>query len=42
IVEGEELLARAICHELDQLEGKMYVEKVEGALRDVEEEDDED
>lgn len=34
-VEGEELLARAICHELDHLEGHLYVEKVEGPLRDV-------
>ncbi|MDC7294204.1 MULTISPECIES: peptide deformylase [unclassified Butyrivibrio] len=32
IVEGEELLARAICHELDHLDGHMYVEKVEGEL----------
>ncbi|MCR5100825.1 MAG: peptide deformylase [Butyrivibrio sp.] len=32
IIEGEELLARAICHELDHLEGKMYVDKVEGGL----------
>ncbi|MBQ8030866.1 MAG: peptide deformylase, partial [Butyrivibrio sp.] len=31
-IEGEELLARAICHELDQLDGHMYVEKVEGEL----------
>ena len=35
IVEGEELLARAICHELDHLEGHMSVEKVEGQLEDV-------
>ncbi len=34
-VEGTELLARAICHELDHLEGHLYVEKVEGELRDV-------
>ena len=34
-VEGEELLARAICHELDHLDGHLYVEKVEGELRDV-------
>ena len=32
VVEGEELLARAICHELDHLDGHMYVEKVEGDL----------
>lgn len=33
-VEGEELLARALCHELDHLEGKLYVELVEGELED--------
>ena len=37
VVEGEELLARAICHELDHLAGHMYVEKVEGELVDNEE-----
>ena len=43
--EGEELLARAFCHELDHLEGKMYTELVEGELHPVEygeEEDEED
>ncbi len=40
-LEGEELLARAFCHEVDHLEGKMYVELVEGGLRDVEYEEDE-
>ena len=35
-IEGEELLARAICHEVDHLEGRMYVELVEGELHDVE------
>ena len=34
-VEGEGLLARAICHELDHLEGHLYVEKVEGEIHDV-------
>ena len=34
-VEGEELLARAICHELDHLDGHMYVEKVQGELSEV-------
>ena len=34
-IEGAELLARAICHELDHLDGHLYVEKVEGELRDV-------
>lgn len=38
-IEGEELLARAICHELDHLDGHLYVEKVEGALHDVTYED---
>ena len=32
IIEGEDLLARAICHELDDLDGDMYVELVEGKL----------
>lgn len=35
IVEGEELLARALLHEIDHLEGHLYVEKVEGDLFDV-------
>ncbi|MBQ8662999.1 MAG: peptide deformylase [Eubacterium sp.] len=34
-IEGEELLARAICHELDHLDGHMYVEKVEGEIHDM-------
>ena len=34
-IEGEELLARAICHETDHLDGHMYVEKVEGEVHDV-------
>ena len=34
-IEGEELLARAICHELDHLDGHLYVEKVEGGLHDL-------
>ena len=34
-LEGEGLLARAICHELDHLDGHLYVEKVEGDLFDV-------
>ena len=32
---GEGLLARAICHECDHLDGIMYVEHVEGELRDT-------
>lgn len=35
-LEGEGLLARAFCHELDHLDGKMYVELVEGGLHDME------
>ena len=35
IYEGEELLARAFCHEIDHLDGHLYVEKVEGELHDV-------
>lgn len=31
-IEGEELLARAICHELAHLEGELYVDLVEGNL----------
>lgn len=34
-LEGTELLARAICHECDHLDGIMYVSKVEGSLMDV-------
>ena len=34
-LEGTELLARAICHELDHLDGIVYVTKVEGELHDV-------
>ncbi len=37
IVEGEELLARALCHEIDHLEGHLYTELVEGELKDVSE-----
>ena len=35
-LEGTELLARAICHELDHLEGQLYVERVEGPLVNTE------
>ena len=41
-VEGTELLARAICHEVEHLDGHLYVEKVEGGLKDVEEIEDEE
>ncbi len=35
-IEGTELLARAICHEMDHLEGHLYVEKVHGPLVNTE------
>lgn len=35
-IEGTELLARAILHENDHLDGHLYVEKAEGELMDVE------
>ncbi len=34
VLEGAGLLARAICHECEHLDGKLYVSKVEGELRD--------
>lgn len=39
-IEGEELLARAFCHEIDHLDGKLYIDVVEGELMDVEYEED--
>ena len=42
IVEGEELLARALLHEIEHLDGHLYVEKVEGDLVDVTPMDDDD
>ena len=41
-LEGTELLARAICHELDHLEGQLYVEKAEGPLQDAVTEEEEE
>ncbi|MBQ8591917.1 MAG: peptide deformylase [Lachnospiraceae bacterium] len=35
-LEGTELLARAICHEVEHLDGHLYVERVEGELQDTE------
>lgn len=35
-IEGEGLLARAFCHEIDHLLGHLYVDKVEDGLHDVE------
>lgn len=34
-LEGEDFLARAICHECDHLNGELYINKVEGELEDV-------
>ena len=42
IIEGTELLARCLCHEIDHLSGIMYVDKVEGALMDVEDDEEEE
>lgn len=38
VVEGTDMLARAICHECDHLDGVMYVSKVEGKLFDTDQE----
>ncbi len=40
-IEGTELKARALLHEIDHLDGKLYVEKVEGELMDVNAQEDE-
>lgn len=37
ILEGEELLARAFCHEIDHLDGHLYVEHVSGGLNGLKE-----
>jgi len=34
-IEGTELLARALVHEIDHLDGHLYVDKVEGELQSV-------
>ena len=39
-LEGEGLLARAFCHEIDHLDGHMYTELVEGQVHDVTYEED--
>ncbi len=39
IIEGEELLARALLHEIEHLDGHLYVEKVEGQLLNVQSDD---
>ena len=38
VLEGEDLLARAICHECAHLHGQLYVSLVEGELMDTTEE----
>lgn len=41
-LEGTELLARAMMHEIDHLDGRMYTELVEGPLYEVGADDDDD
>ncbi|MBO5504780.1 MAG: peptide deformylase [Lachnospiraceae bacterium] len=41
-IEGTDLLARAICHELDHLDGNLYVRLVEGELEDARPADEEE
>lgn len=41
-LEGEELLARAICHECAHLKGELYVSLVEGDLIDVNQNEEEE
>ena len=36
VVEGEGLMARALCHEIDHLQGKNFVRLVDGELYDAE------
>ncbi len=40
-IKGEELLARALVHEIEHLDGILYVDRVEGRLYDVDEFDEE-
>ncbi|MCD2492363.1 peptide deformylase [Lacrimispora sp. NSJ-141] len=42
LIKGTELLARAICHECDHLEGRLYVDLVEGELMDVTDEEEDE
>ena len=41
-VEGTELLARALCHEIEHLDGHLYVERVEGELMNTADLEDEE
>ena len=40
VIEGDGLLARCILHECDHLDGKLYVDMVEGELMDIAEGED--
>ena len=40
--EGEGLLARAFCHEIDHLYGELYVDKTQDGLHDVAYEEEEE
>lgn len=42
IVEGTELLARALMHEIDHLDGELYVDKVVGGLHSTNNDEDND
>lgn len=42
VLEGTGLLARAMCHEFEHLDGKLYVDLVQGDLYDVTPEEDEE
>jgi len=35
IIEGTGLLARALCHEIDHLDGVLYVDRIVGELRNT-------
>jgi peptide deformylase len=41
-LEGDELLARAFCHEIDHLDGILYTDLVEGELEDVKYDDEDE
>lgn len=41
-LEAEDLFARAICHELDHLDGVLYKDLADGPLRDVEASDEDE
>ncbi len=41
-MEAEDILARAICHETDHLDGILYTDRLSGPLEDMAEEDEEE